>query len=522
MRKFALENIETMKQIRRALISVYDKEGILPIARALKAEGVEILSTGGTRTFLNDNGIDCTAIEDLTGYPSILGGRVKTLHPAVFGGILARRDNAGDLTELDRYGIGMVDLVVVDLYPFEATVASGACRADIIEKIDIGGISLIRAAAKNSADTVIVPSKNEYGYLQGMLDAHGASSTDEERRFLAFRAFAVSSAYDSAICNWFSADADLQPGKFSALRIAVDGAKALRYGENPHQEACWYGDFDAAFTQLHGKEISYNNFLDIDAATALIDEFADSPTVAILKHNNACGLACRPTIAEAWTDALAADPVSAFGGVIAVNRPVTSDAAAEIGKIFFEVLIAPDFSDDALAILEQKKNRILLKRHHAEPAATRLRSALGGVLVQQNDCKTETADDLKLVAGDTLAADVAADMLFANKIVKHSKSNAIVLARHGRLLASGVGQTSRVDALKQAIAKARAFNMPLEGAVMASDAFFPFADCVEIAHDAGVDAVIQPGGSIRDTDSVDYCRNHGMTMVMTGFRHFRH
>lgn len=511
-----------MKEIRRALISVYDKEGILPIARALRTAGVEILSTGGTRSFLEENGVECTAVENLTGYPSILGGRVKTLHPVVFGGILARRDNAGDAAELDRYGIGTIDLVVVDLYPFEATVASGASEEEIIEKIDIGGISLIRAAAKNCADTVIVPSKNEYGYLAGMLDAHGAASTDEERRFLAFRAFAVSSAYDSAICRWFASQTEPAPGKFSVLRVAVDGAKALRYGENPHQQACWYGDFDAAFTQLHGKEISYNNFLDIDAATALIDEFGDTPTAAILKHNNACGLACRPSLKEAWTAALEADPVSAFGGVIAVNRPVTADVAAEIGKIFFEVLIAPDFTDDALAVLEQKKNRILLKRHHTAPATVRIRSALGGVLVQEADTKVETADDLKLVAGDCLAADVAADMLFANKIVKHSKSNAIVLARDGRLLASGVGQTSRVDALKQAIDKARAFNMPLEGAVMASDAFFPFADCVEIAHEAGIDAVIQPGGSIRDTDSVEYCRTHGITMVMTGFRHFRH
>ncbi len=511
-----------MKEIRRALISVYDKEGILPIARALKAAGVEILSTGGSRAFLENNGVECVAVEGLTGYPSILGGRVKTLHPVVFGGILARRGNAADAAELETYGIGTIDLVVVDLYPFEATVASGASDSEIIEKIDIGGISLIRAAAKNCDDTVIVASKQEYGYLAGMLDAHGAASTAEERLFLAFRAFAVSSAYDSAICRWFASKTELASGKFSALRVAVDGAKALRYGENPHQEACWYGDFEAAFTQLHGKEISYNNFLDIDAATALIDDFADTPAVAILKHNNACGLACRPSIKEAWEAALEADPVSAFGGVIAVNRIVTADAAVEIGKIFFEVLIAPDFSDDALAILGQKKNRILLKRHHTGTPEVRMRSALGGVLVQQPDTKTETADDLKLVAGETLSDDVAADMLFANKIVKHSKSNAIVLARNGRLLASGVGQTSRVDALRQAIDKARAFNMPLDGAVMASDAFFPFADCVEIAHAAGIDTVIQPGGSIRDTDSVTYCREHGMTMVMTGFRHFRH
>lgn len=507
--------------IRTALISVYDKDRLTPIVQKLHEEGVRLISTGGTRTFIESLGIPCEAVEDKTGYPSILGGRVKTLHPKIFGGILGRRDNEGDLSQMAEHGIEGIDLVIVDLYPFEATVASGASFEDIIEKIDIGGISLIRAAAKNHAHTVIIPSKLEFGVLSGILSSHGAATTAEERLFLAFRAFAVSSAYDSAICNWFKTQTAVEPGKFSALRIAVDGAKALRYGENPHQKAEWYGDFDAQFTQLNGKEISYNNFLDVDAATALIDEFGET-TVAILKHNNACGLACRPTVGEAWAAALEADPVSAFGGVIVCNREVDAAAAAEIGKIFFEVIIAPAYSDDALTILKQKKNRIILQRKEVDLPTMRVRSALGGILCQEADHKTETEADLKVVAGETPDAAVAADMLLANKIVKHSKSNAIVLAKNGRLLASGVGQTSRVDALRQAIAKAESFGLSLKGAAMASDAFFPFADCVEIAHAAGIDAVIQPGGSIRDNDSVDYCRANGMTMVMTGFRHFRH
>lgn len=513
--------MSTLTPIRTALISVFDKERLEPIVRRLHQEGVKLLSTGGTRKFIEDLGLPCEAVEDLTGYPSILGGRVKTLHPKVFGGILARRENESDLAEMAAHGIDGIDLVMVDLYPFEDTVASGASFEDIIEKIDIGGISLIRAAAKNHNHVVIIPSKNEYEYLETMLENHGANSTEDERLFLAYRAFAVSSGYDTHICNWFSETAAPEPGKYSALRVAVDGAKALRYGENPHQAACWYGNFEAQFEQLHGKEISYNNFLDIDAATALIDEF-DTPTVAILKHNNACGLACRPTILEAWTDALASDPVSAFGGVIVANGEVDAAAAAEIGKIFFEVIIAPSYTQEALDILFQKKNRIVLLRKDVPANTQRLRSALCGVLVQDTDLKVETPADFKVVSGTEPSADVAADLLLANKIVKHSKSNAIVLARNGRLLASGVGQTSRVDALKQAIDKARSFELPLEDACMASDAFFPFADCVEIADKAGVRYVIQPGGSIRDTDSVEYCNAHGLTMVMTGFRHFRH
>lgn len=511
------------KEIHSALISVYDKTGIEPIVRKLHELGVELISTGGTRSYLEGLGLPCTAVEDLTGYPSILGGRVKTLHPKVFGGILARRDNEGDRAQMAEYAIPSIDLVIVDLYPFEATVATpGATHQDIIEKIDIGGISLIRAAAKNYKDTLIIASRHQYAYLEGILNTTGAATSEAERRFMAQTAFAVSSGYDSAIFNWFASDAPAEAPAADEFRMAIDGRTSLRYGENPHQEGVFYGHFDEMFEQLHGKEISYNNLLDIDSACALIGEFGTEPTVAILKHNNACGLATRHTIAEAWTDALAGDPVSAFGGVIIANRPIEANAAEEIGKIFFEVIIAPSYSEDALTILRQKKNRIILVQKKPLDTVKTVRTILNGVLMQDRDRKAETPDDLRLVSGSDLSEAAAADLLFANKIVKHSKSNAIVLAKNGQLLGSGVGQTSRVDALKQAIAKAQSFGFDLKGAVMASDAFFPFADCVEIAHEAGIDAVIQPGGSIRDTDSVDFCREHGMTMVMTGFRHFRH
>ncbi|MCH5221608.1 MAG: bifunctional phosphoribosylaminoimidazolecarboxamide formyltransferase/IMP cyclohydrolase [Muribaculaceae bacterium] len=506
------------KTIQTALISVYSKDRITPIVKKLHSLGVKLLSTGGSRSFIECLGIPCLAVEDITGYPSILGGRVKTLHPKVFGGILARRDNESDKKEMAQYDIDAIDLVIVDLYPFEATVASGATQEDIIEKIDIGGISLIRAAAKNFADTIIVASDAQFDYLEAMLDRNGACSTIEERRHLACEAFAVSSGYDSAIFNWFAKNSDAQSAH---LRLAVDGTKSLRYGENPHQNACFYGDFEANFEQLHGKDISYNNLLDIDAACALIDEF-DSTTVAILKHNNACGLASRPDVTAAWRDALAGDPVSAFGGIIICNERIEAEAAEEIDKIFFEVIIAPEYSDDALAILKQKKNRIILRRYTSKASDKKMRSILGGVLLQDADSKIETVDDLKLVSGSYLTPEVAADMLFANKIVKHSKSNAIVLARNGQLISSGVGQTSRVDALKHAIEKAKGFGFDLNGAVMASDAFFPFADCVEIAHAAGINSVIQPGGSIRDNDSIEYCQKNNITMAITGYRHFRH
>ena len=506
------------KKIKTALISVYHKEGLDSILSMLHADKVEFLSTGGTKSFIESLGYPCKAVEDLTTYPSILGGRVKTLHPKVFGGILNRRDNESDKEQIAQYEIPEIDLVIVDLYPFEETVASGASHADIIEKIDIGGISLIRAGAKNFNDVVIVASKAQYAPLAEILGKKGAETTLKERQFFAREAFKVSSGYDTAIFNYFDS---LEPDAPSALRVAFDDKKHLRYGENPHQAGAFFGRFDDLFEQLHGKEISYNNLLDIDAAVSLIHEFTDT-TFAILKHNNACGLATRPTILEAWKDALAGDPVSAFGGVLVANREIDAPTAEEINKIFFEVVIAPAYTEDALAILKQKKNRIILLQK--APLATKLqfRSVLNGALAQERDLKIETPEDLTPVTTVKPTDKQIADMLFANKIVKHSKSNAIVLAKDGQLYAIGVGQTSRVDALKQAIEKAKSFNFDLNGAAMASDAFFPFADCVEIAHKAGIDAVIQPGGSIRDNESVDYCNANGVAMVTTGFRHFKH
>lgn len=506
-----------VKKISTALISVYHKDGLDTIIRMLSEAGVKLLSTGGTRTFIQSLGYECDAVEDLTGYPSILGGRVKTLHPKVFGGILSRRDNEGDREQTAKYEIPSIDLVIVDLYPFADTVASGASRQDIIEKIDIGGISLIRAAAKNYNDVVIVASKKQYAALAGILDTQGAETTEAQRLWFAKEAFAVSSQYDSDIFNYF----DSLEANPSALRLAIDGAMTMRYGENPHQKGWFFGDFKAMFDQLHGKEISYNNLLDIDAAVALISEFDDT-TVAVIKHNNACGLASRPTLIEAWKAALAGDPVSAFGGIIVTNKVVDAATAEEIHKIFFEVIIAPGYTDDALAILCQKKNRIILVQKKPLDTSCSVRTLLNGALVQERDLKAETADDLKQVTDKAVDPAQIDDMLFANKIVKHSKSNSIVLAKDRQLCASGVGQTSRVDALRQAIDKARSFGFDLNGAVMASDAFFPFADCVEIAGQAGVTAVIQPGGSIRDNESIDYCNKNGIAMVMTGFRHFRH
>ena len=507
-----------IRKIKTALISVFHKDGLDEILSLLNKSGVKFLSTGGTRDFIVKQGYECEAVEDLTGYPSILGGRVKTLHPKVFGGILSRRDNESDRTQVEKNQIPDIDLVIVDLYPFSQTVASGASQADIIEKIDIGGISLIRGAAKNFNDVVIVASKNQYEPLRRMLVRQGAAeSTLADRLFFAKEAFAVSSAYDSAIFTYFDSLSENPSG----LRVAIDGAKPMRYGENPHQKGWFFGDFDKLFEQLHGKEISYNNLLDIDAAVNLIAEF-DEPTFAILKHNNACGVASRDTILQAWTDALAGDPVSAFGGVLISNREIDGATAEEMNKIFFEVAIAPSFTPDALGILETKKNRILLRQKEPLCAPIQFRSILNGALVQERDLKRETPEDLRQVTVRPVDADKVADLLFANKLVKHCKSNAIVLAKNRQLCAAGVGQTSRVDALKQAIEKAHNFGFDLNGAVMASDAFFPFADCVEIAHQAGVDTVIQPGGSIRDNDSVKYCDDNGIAMVMTGFRHFRH
>lgn len=510
--------MKDIRPIKTALISVYHKDGLDSILSMLNASGVKFLSTGGTKDFIESLGYPCQAVEDLTSYPSILGGRVKTLHPKVFGGILNRRDNESDKEQIAKYEIPEIDLVIVDLYPFEATVASGAAHEDIIEKIDIGGISLIRAGAKNYADVIIVASKAQYQPLADMLGQRGAESSLADRLFFAKEAFKVSSGYDAAIFNYFDGYCETAP---SALRVAFDEKKSLRYGENPHQQGSFFGKFDEMFEQLHGKEISYNNLLDIDAAVSLISEFSE-PTFAVLKHNNACGCASRATILEAWKDALAGDPVSAFGGVLVANRQIDGATAEEINKIFFEVIIAPDYTEEALAILFQKKNRIVLRQNAPLTTKIQFRSVLNGALVQERDLAIETPEDLKVVTEKAPTENKINDLLFANKLVKNSKSNSIVLAKDGMLIASGVGQTSRVDALKQAIEKAHSFNFDLNGAVMASDAFFPFADCVEIAHNAGIDAVIHPGGSIRDQESVDYCNQNGMAMVTTGVRHFKH
>ena len=505
-----------IKKIKTALISVYHKDGLDEIIKLLHEDGVEFLSTGGTKSFIESLGYECQAVEDLTGYPSILGGRVKTLHPKIFGGILNRRDNTTDCQQVQQYAIPSIDLVIVDLYPFVDTVASGASDAEIIEKIDIGGISLIRAAAKNYNDVIIVASKAQYAPLAQLLKENGAKSNIEQRRWFAKEAFAVSSSYDSSIFSYF--DGEENP---SALRIAIDNSKIMRYGENPHQKGMFFGDFDQMFTQVHGKEISYNNLLDIDAAVSLISEFNDT-TFAILKHNNACGIASRESILDAWKDALAGDPVSAFGGVLITNTAIDAVTAEEINKIFFEVIIAPAYSEEALEILKQKKNRIILVQNCKNNTKMQFRSILNGALVQERDLKNETEEDLTQVTTSSVKLEQIEDLLFANKIVKHSKSNAIVLAKGKQLYASGIGQTSRVDALKQAIAKAQSFGFDLNGAVMASDAFFPFPDCVEIAHKAGVNAVIQPGGSVRDNESIEYCNQNGIAMVTTGIRHFKH
>lgn len=503
------------RPIKKALVSVYHKDNLDTIIRKLHDEGVEFISTGGTQTFIESLNIPCRTVEELTGYPSILGGRVKTLHPKVFGGILSRRDLTGDQEQLSTYEIPEIDLVIVDLYPFQATVAAGAGEANIVEKIDIGGISLIRAAAKNYKDVVIIASQQQYEPFLNLIAENGAETTTEERRWFAKEAFAVSSDYDTAIFNYFDAAED------SAFRYSENNAKVLRYGENPHQRGLYFGDFNEMFEQLQGKEISYNNLLDIDAAVNLINDF-DDITFAILKHNNACGIASRPNLVDAWNAALEADPISAFGGVLITNAVVDLAAAEEINKIFFEVIIAPDYDLDALEVLSQKKNRIILILKNPHLKDKQFRSLLNGVLMQDKDIRVETADDLKVVTEKSPTEQEVEDLLFANKIVKHTKSNAIVLAKNKQMCASGVGQTSRVDALKQAIEKAHAFDFDLQGAVMASDAFFPFPDTVTIAAEAGVTAVIQPGGSIKDQDSIDTCNEKGVAMVTTGYRHFKH
>ncbi len=503
------------KQIKTALVSVYHKDNLDLIIKKLHADGVEFISTGGTQTFIESLAIPCKAVEDLTGYPSILGGRVKTLHPKVFGGILNRRDLELDQQQIAQYDIPEIDLVIVDLYPFEATVASGADEPTTIEKIDIGGISLIRAAAKNYNDVVIIASQDQYEPLLEIITANGSQTTLEERRWFAKEAFAVSSHYDSAIFNYFDG------AEQSAFRQTENSGKVLRYGENPHQGGVFFGKFEEMFEQLQGKEISYNNLLDIDAAVNLINEFEDL-TFAILKHNNACGIASRPVLVDAWQAALDGDPVSAFGGVLITNAIIDKVTAEEINKLFFEVIIAPDYDLEALEILGQKKNRIILILKEAKLKAKQFRSLLNGVLVQDKDNHTVKADELTVVTEKSPTAQEVEDLIFANKIVKHTKSNAIIFAKNKQMCSSGVGQTSRVDALRQAIEKAGSFNMDLKGAVMASDAFFPFPDCVEIASEAGVTAVIQPGGSINDKLSIQTCNDKGMAMVTTGFRHFKH
>ncbi|MDK2837745.1 MAG: phosphoribosylaminoimidazolecarboxamide formyltransferase / cyclohydrolase [Bacteroidota bacterium] len=505
------------KKINAALISVYHKDGLDEILELLNDLNVRLISTGGTQSFIQSRGYECDSVEDITGYPSILGGRVKTLHPKVFGGILYRRDNETDRKLVKSYDIPSIDLVVVDLYPFEETLNQGATEEEIIEKIDIGGISLIRAAAKNFQDTIIVASKNQYQPLIRLLKEKKGDSDLDDRRWFAKEAFAVSSAYDAAIFNYFDRE------KASALRLAIDGSQSLRYGENPHQKGIFYGDFEAYFEQLHGKEISYNNLLDIDAAVSLMSDF-DETSIAILKHNNACGLSSRPTVKEAWQAALEADPVSAYGGIVIANRRVDKEAAELINEIFFEVIIAPAYNDDALDILKQKKNRIILRYKSETNASQSLsyRSALNGILAQEKDASVQSISDMKVVTRTEPTLAEMEDLVFANKIVKHTKSNAIVLAKNKQLIASGTGQTSRVDALKQAIEKAESFHFDLHGAVMASDAFFPFPDCVQIAHEAGITAVVQPGGSVRDNESIDYCNDHGVGMVVTGIRHFKH
>lgn len=505
----------SLKQISSALVSVYSKEGLDRIVSKLHELGVTLYSTGGTHTYIRDLGIPVLAVEELTSYPSILGGRVKTLHPKIFGGILARRELDGDLDQLAEYEIPEIDLVIVDLYPFEDTVRSGAADQEIIEKIDIGGISLIRAAAKNHKDVLVLASRDQYEPLLTLLETGNGATSPDERRAFATEAFNVSSHYDTEIFKYFD------EGRDSALKVSETKAKILRYGENPHQQGTFYGDMNGLFDQLHGKEISYNNLLDIDAAVGLIGEF-EACTFAVMKHNNACGLASRDKLVDAWNDALAGDPVSAFGGVLITNKMIDAETAAEMNKIFFEVVIAPGYEEDALAILKQKKNRIILVQKETRMQTKTIRTVLNGVILQDRDMATETISNLKPVTSRKPDQGQLEDLVFANKIVKHTKSNAIVLAKNKQLLASGVGQTSRIDALKQSIEKAMHFEFNLQDAVMASDAFFPFADSVEIAGKAGITAVVEPGGSVRDQESIDYCNKNGMAMVFTGIRHFKH
>ena len=505
------------KKISSALISVFYKDGLAPLVESLHSQGVTIYSTGGTQSFIESLGIPVVPVEDLTEYPSIFGGRVKTLHPKIFGGILYRRDNESDLQQAAEYQIPAIDLVIVDLYPFEETVASGASESEIIEKIDIGGISLIRAAAKNFKDTLIVSHRGQYENTLAIIEAGKGETTLAQRQSFAAEAFNISSHYDTAIFQYFNRIEGIP-----SFKQSIREGKTLRYGENPHQQGVFFGPLEEMFTQLNGKELSYNNLVDVDAAVNLIDEFAGEKAFAILKHTNACGCAIGATVAEAYKKAFEADTISAFGGVLISNSTIDLEAAEAMNSLFFEILIAPDFTADAMELLKTKKNRILLKQLKGLDGKVMFKNLLNGVIQQDRDLKSDEAADLKTVTKRAPSSQEIESMIFASKVAKHTKSNTIVLAVDGQLLASGVGQTSRVDALRQAIEKAKAFNLKLNGAVMASDAFFPFPDCVEIAHKAGIKAVIQPGGSIRDQDSIDYCDENGMAMVVTGTRHFKH
>ncbi len=508
--------MNTTKIAKSALISVFHKDGLAPIVQKLNELNITIYSTGGTETFIKELGINVIPVEDLTSYPSILGGRVKTLHPKVFGGILARRDNDSDKNQISEFEIPEIDIVIVDLYPFEKTVASGASEQDIIEKIDIGGISLIRAAAKNFKDVICISSMEQYDNFLNIISENNGATTIEQRKIFAAKSFGISSHYDSAIFNYLNTNDTI-------FRQSFDKSSTLRYGENPHQKGIFFGDLEALFDKLHGKELSYNNLLDVDAAVNLMKEFKDdAPTFAILKHNNACGLAQRETLHQAYVDALAGDPTSAFGGVLISNKNIDATTANEIHSLFCEVVIAPSYDTESLEILKGKKNRIILIQKNIELPKMQYRTALNGVLFQDIDNKTDAISDLETVTNTNPTTQELNDLIFASKICKHTKSNTIVFAKNKQLLASGTGQTSRVDALNHAIEKATHFGFDLKGAVMASDAFFPFPDCVEIADNAGITAVIQPGGSIKDKLSIEYCNKHNVSMVMTGTRHFKH
>ncbi len=504
------------KQISSALISVFDKTGLAPIIHELNSQGVTFYSTGGTEKFIRDMGYEVTAVEDVTGYPSILGGRVKTLHPKVFGGILNRQEVSGDQTALEQFEIPQIDLVIVDLYPFEETVAAGVSEEEIVEKIDIGGIALIRAAAKNFKDTFCVSDKKDYqDFLDILIQSNGATNIEQRKKY-SVKAFQTSSHYDAAIFNHFNQEEEV-------LKLSIKTAKTLRYGENPHQKGHFFGPLSDLLEQIHGKEISYNNLLDIDAAVSLMLEFYNGDcSFAILKHNNACGFATRPNLKEAYLDALAGDPVSAFGGVLITNKSIDLETANEINSLFCEVIVAPNFKAEALKLLKEKKNRIILVQKDIPLPSTTYRSCLNGILVQERDSKTDNAKELDFKTTKKPNEQEIEDLIFASKICKHTKSNTIVLAKNSQLLASGTGQTSRIDALNQAVEKAKYFNFDLNGAVMASDAFFPFPDCVEIAHKTGIRSILQPGGSIKDQLSINYCNENDLSMVFTGTRHFKH